>query len=64
MPELRRCEGCGKDYWWPAARWQHEACEVRREGRKVSPVKQRWAREKYNAWMRDYLRKRRAKRLG
>ena len=26
MGEKRRCEGCGKDYWWPACRWQHEKC--------------------------------------
>lgn len=25
MPELRKCP-LGHDYWWPAARWQHEAC--------------------------------------
>ena len=26
MSEKRNCEGCGQDYWWPAARWQHEGC--------------------------------------
>ena len=27
MSEKRRCDGCGKEYWWPAAKWQHEGCE-------------------------------------
>jgi hypothetical protein len=28
MPERRSCSGCGKEYWWPSARWQHENCVV------------------------------------
>ena len=26
MSEKRNCEGCRQEYWWPAARWQHEKC--------------------------------------
>ena len=26
MGEKRRCDGCGKEYWWPSCRWQHEKC--------------------------------------
>jgi len=24
MAEKRVCGGCGKTYWWPGERWQHE----------------------------------------
>ena len=24
MAEKRMCGGCGKTYWWPGERWQHE----------------------------------------
>jgi hypothetical protein len=27
MAERRSCV-CGKEYWWPAARWQHEQCAI------------------------------------
>ena len=76
MSERRVCDGCGKDYWWPNARWQHEGCVLRsadtksgvepvsgeRADREVDPGrKQRWSREAYNAYQREYMRKRRAK---
>ena len=28
MAETRVCAGCGRKYWWPGARWQHEKCVV------------------------------------
>jgi len=27
MPEKRKCDGCGKEYWWPGGRWQHTGCK-------------------------------------
>lgn len=88
MPEQRTCV-CGKSYWWPGARWQHEGCtngasnnEASNENRlrkvvaeglsehgdaapalgegPVAARKQRWSREAYNAYQREYMRKRRA----
>lgn len=55
-------------YWWPAARWQHEGCvkapvpvepvKPRGEGGK----KQGWDRAAYNAYQREYMKARRARR--
>ena len=75
MAEKRRCDGCGKEYWWPGARWQHEGCVVPVEVvgvvepadagvfREEQPGdlgrKQRWSRKDYNAYQREYMRKRR-----
>ena len=82
MSEKRRCDGCGKDYWWPAAKWQHEGCvlhsvdtacdaesvsgapvnnEVERLPERLPERKQRWSKEAYNAYQREYMRKRRSK---
>lgn len=72
MPEQRTCPGCGKLYWWPAARWQHMQCEsiaIAAEARaeiatpkaKVNklgaPVKPKFDRTTYQ---RELMRKRRA----
>ena len=37
------------------------AAPISEPERKVSPKKQRWSREAYNAYQREYMRKRRAK---
>ena len=68
----RVCNGCKKEYW-PNQGWLHEACRksvdarnkevvsdmVSPEVRRSGPPKQRWSREAYNAYQRDYMRKRR-----
>ena len=60
---LTTCKGCGKEFW-PNQAWQHEKCASNvqpasnTETNKASN-KQRWNREAYNAYQRDYMRKRR-----
>jgi len=72
MPEKRICDGCGKEYWWPGAKWQHIGCvksdppkrdEGKSRTRVVSVKKDRVAkpqtwttREEYKAHMRAYMR--------
>ena len=68
MAEKRTCDGCGKEYWWPA-RWQHKDCNVLPKvdesvGRDtavadvVAGTKVRFDR---TAYQREYMRKRRLK---
>jgi hypothetical protein len=62
MPDLRRC-ACGKDYWFPGERWQHTNCVANIAN---APVANKYARyrdkEKRKAYMRELMRKKRAKK--
>lgn len=74
MPELRLCPGCSKEYWWPGGRWQHEGCAINSPAINtvainkvaveplVAPSKtaNRRSREAYNAYMREYMKRKRA----
>jgi hypothetical protein len=65
MAERRSCV-CGKEYWWPAARWQHEKCVVvnaatnvvvnarTKDRHKDTPERKEYVKMK----MREYRRKR------
>jgi len=67
--ERRWCERCQKAWWWPGQLWMHKDCEVAQDKVSEAPVvkkvvsgkKQRWSREAYNAYQREYMRKWRAK---
>ena len=63
---MQQC-ACGKGYW-PSQRWIHKSCGVvnnpdttvvNTDSRQV--VWQKLNRDKYNAKMREYMRKRRAR---
>ena len=68
------CPGCGKRYWERQS-WQHEKCsndvgdnngvsvveEDKGDRKQHQDIKQRWSREAYNAYMREYMRARRGK---
>jgi len=63
MPELRLCHGCSKEYWWPGSRWQHEGCAINSPAINtvaINKTANRRSREAYNAYMRDYMKRKRA----
>ena len=75
MPEQRTCQGCGKVYWWPGARWQHEQCKPSPNvatntvaTNKPATNKERTAnrrdRASYNTYQRDYMKRKRAGKAG
>jgi len=75
MNERKKCVGCGKEYWETQA-WQHEKCgkdaslgpastsREKEEASKllVSKSANRRTREAYNAYQREYMRKKREKK--
>ena len=68
MPELRKCPQ-GHEYWWPGAQWQHDKCAINTVAINESAINapainrtpNRRDREAYNAYMREYMKRRRAK---